>query len=47
MKQINFSERKMIEKMLKQGTDHGWGEGIRTPECCLQRAMPYHLATPH
>src|SRR3989339_1336503 len=24
----------------------GWGGGIRTPECLLQRQVPYHLATP-
>ncbi len=24
----------------------GWGGGIRTPAWCLQRALPYRLATP-
>jgi hypothetical protein len=24
----------------------GWGAGIRTPECLLQRQVPYRLATP-
>ncbi len=22
-------------------------EGFEPPKCCLQRAVPYHLATPH
>ena len=26
---------------------HGWGGGIRTPECWDQNPVPYHLATPH
>jgi hypothetical protein len=26
---------------------HGWGGGIRTPECWYQKPVPYHLATPH
>jgi hypothetical protein len=25
---------------------HGWGGGIRTPECQDQNLVPYHLATP-
>lgn len=25
---------------------HGWGGGIRTPECWDQNPVPYHLATP-
>jgi hypothetical protein len=37
------------EKSQTQRSDffHGWGGGIRTPECMDQNHVPYHLATPH
>ena len=33
--------------MLVISVMHGWGGGIRTPECQDQNLVPYHLATPH
>ena len=32
--------------MVTLGANHGWGGGIRTPECMDQNHVPYHLATP-
>lgn len=36
-----------FDQLLPEEISNGWGGGFRTPECRLQRPMPYHLATPH
>ena len=43
-----FKPRPQHEKRQTKRSDdfHGWGGGIRTPECWNQNPVPYHLATP-